>query len=99
MISRSSLENRTGAVRLGRVVAADIEGSREDWRHCTADLSSRPSRRAGHAEAGWEVRSTDVGATFTMEYLVSRASGVGWGHSYVNETGWRLDAAGIQDLE
>lgn len=38
-------------------------------------------------------------ATYTMEYLVSRASGVGWGHFYVNETGWRLDAAGIQDLE
>lgn len=38
-------------------------------------------------------------ATYTMEYLVSRASGVGWGHSYVNETGWRLDSAGIQDSE
>lgn len=38
-------------------------------------------------------------ATYTMEYLVSRTSGVAWGHSYVNETGWRLDAAGIQDSE
>lgn len=38
-------------------------------------------------------------ATYTMEYLVSRSGGWGWGHSYVNETGWRLDAAGVQDLE
>jgi hypothetical protein len=38
-------------------------------------------------------------ATYTMEYLISGGVSMGVGYTYVNETGWQLDAAGIHDLE
>ena len=42
-------------------------------------------------------------ATYTMEFISTAVGGWGgrggWGFPYTHETGWRLDAAGVQNAE